>query len=133
MKPFDFLDAINVTKKDLIVDSTTEKEYIPFLMNRGLSYFPDTILYANEMNQLHFLDNKPQFLFLLNTVRPRKRFSKWHKSELEESIKIISVAYNYSHAKAKQVLNLFTPEQLNIMREKQQKGGMNTKEKNDVN
>lgn len=133
MTPFDFLNAINGNKQNLIVDKATEKEYVPFVVNRGLSYFPDSILYANEMNRLHLLDNKPQFLFLLNTIRPRKRISKWHKCELEDSTKIISEAYGYSHAKARQVSNLFTPEQLNILREKQQKGGTNTKEKKNDN
>lgn len=133
MTPFDFLNAINQSKENLIVDDSTEKEYIPYIVNKGLSYFPDTVLYANEMNRLHLLDRKPQFLHLLNTIRTRKRFSKWYKSELEESVEIISEAYNYSHAKARQVANLFTPDQLNIMREKLQKGGMKTKEKKNDN
>ena len=133
MTPFDFINAISQSKENLIVDSLTEKEYVSFVVNKGLSYFPDTVLYANEMNRLHLLDNKPQFCYLLNSLRPRKRFSKWFKSELEEDVKLISEAYGYSHAKARQVASLFTPDQLNIMREKLQKGGIKTKEKKNVN
>jgi hypothetical protein len=133
MTPFDFINAISQSKENLIVDSLTEKEYVPFVVNKGLSYFPDTVLYANEMNRLHLLDNKSQFCYLLNSLRPRKRFSKWFKSELEEDVKLISEAYGYSHAKARQVASLFTPDQLNIMREKLQKGGIKTKEKKNVN
>ena len=52
MTPFDYLNAINQSKENLIVDELSEKEYVPFVVNKGLSYFPDTILYANEMNRL---------------------------------------------------------------------------------
>ena len=129
MTPFDYLNAINQSKENLIVDELSEKEYVPFVVNKGLSYFPDTILYANEMNRLHLLDNKPQFLYLLNSIRPRKRFGKWHKNELTDDLKIISEYFGYSYAKAKQIQNLISSDQLNTMKEKLQKGGMNTKEK----
>jgi hypothetical protein len=129
MTPFDYLNAINQSKENLIVDELSEKEYVPFVVNKGLSYFPDTILYANEMNRLYLLDNKPQFLYLLNSIRPRKRFGKWHKNELTDDLKIISEYFGYSYAKAKQIQNLISSDQLNTMKEKLQKGGMNTKEK----
>jgi hypothetical protein len=129
MTPFDFIKAISETKENLIVDNLTEKEYVPFIVNKGLSYFPDTILYANEMNRLHLLEKKPQFLFFINSIRPRKRYSKWLKNELNENVKIISEVYGYSHAKARQVADLFTPDQFKIMKEKLQKGGIKTKEK----
>ena len=129
MTPFDYLNAINQTKENLIVDELSEKEYVPFVVNKGLSYFSDTILYANEMNGLHLLDNKAQFLYLLNSIRPRKRFGKWHKNELTDDLKIISEYFGYSYAKAKQIQNLISSDQLNTMKEKLQKGGMNTKEK----
>ena len=84
MTPFDFLNAINLTKKDLIAeDPQAEKEYLPYLINRGLSYFPDTILYANEMNQRWEAPNEWQFSFFLNTISRKKRFSKWHKKDAD--------------------------------------------------
>jgi hypothetical protein len=129
MTPFDYLNAINQSKENLIVDELSEKEYVPFIVNKGLSYFPDTILYANEMNRLHLLEKKPQFLFFINSIRPRKRFSKWHKNELTDDLKIISEYFGYSYTKAKQIQNLISSDQLNTMKEKLQKGGMNTKEK----
>ena len=78
--PFEFVKQILQGKKQLIVDDITEKEYKPFLTNRSLSYHKDCIIFANEMNQRHFLDNKMQNDFLLNTVRSMRRpFSKWLK------------------------------------------------------
>jgi hypothetical protein len=129
MSPFDYLNAINQTKENVIVDELSEKKYVPFVVNKGLSYFADTILYANEMNQHHLLDNKPQFLYLLNSIRPRKRYSKWYKNELTDDLKVISEYFGYSYAKAKQIQNLISSDQLDTMKQKLQKGGTNTKEK----
>jgi hypothetical protein len=81
------------------------------------------------MNGRHLLENKPQFLYLLNTIRPRKRFSKWFKNEIVEDINVISEYFGYSYAKAKQVQNLITSDQLKIMRQKLEKGGLKSKEK----
>jgi hypothetical protein len=133
MTPFDYLNAINQSKENLMVgtdnDELAEKTYNASIVNKGISYFSDTILYSNEMNLRHLLDNKPQFLYLLNTIRPRKRFSKWFKNEVVEDINVISEYFGYSYAKAKQVQNLITSEQLDMMKQKIQKGGVKSKEK----
>ena len=72
MGPFEFIKSINDHKNIMKDgDSMTEKDYIPFLINRGLSFFQDTVIQVNEMNRLHFLDNKLQFDYLLNNIRPR--------------------------------------------------------------
>jgi hypothetical protein len=66
MTPFDYINAINANK-DIIGSSDNpeevEKEYTPFMVNRGLSYFVDTILYANEMNSASDISNKLQFIW----------------------------------------------------------------------
>ena len=78
--PFDYATSILQTKKQLIVDDLTEKDYNPFLVNRALSQHKDCVLFANEMNRRHFTDKKMQFDFLLKTVRSMKRpFAKWAK------------------------------------------------------
>lgn len=117
MNPYDFINAINKTKEDLIVDDRTEKEYVPFITNRTLSYFIDTILYANEMNRLYNLDNKLQFDYLINIIRPGKRFSKWHKIKDDEDVIAIMKCYNYNIQKAKQVLPLLSDSQKKTIRE----------------
>ena len=76
------------------------------------------MLYANEMNRLHHLDNKLQYEFLLNSIRPKKRFAKWHKPEQDDDVQVVSEFYNYSLPKAKQVLSILSAEQLRIIREK---------------
>ena len=123
LSPFDFLNSINSTKKDLMEDPDTEKQYVPFVVNRTLSYFPDTVAIANEMNKYHHLDSKLQYHFLINIVRKRKRFSKWIKSELENNIDKVKEYYGYSDAKARQILPLLSTDQLNIIINKVDKGG----------
>ena len=123
MNPFDFLNAINFTKQDIMVDDITEKAYSPFMVNRGLSYFPDTVLMANEMNQHAHLDNRLQFDFFINIVRKKRRFSKWFKAETVSDVEVVKEYYGYSNQKARQVLTLLTTEQLDLLRKKVNKGG----------
>jgi hypothetical protein len=127
IKPFDFLNQINHGKENIIEQSenpeAAEKFYTPFVVNKGLSYFVDTVLLANEINQRHEVDNKLQFEFLLNSIRKRKRFSKWFKKEQDGNIDIIMNYYGYSHEKAEQVLPLFDEHELKIIKDKMFKGG----------
>ena len=123
MSPFDYLNAINYSKEKLIVDDLTEKDYNAFMVNRGLSYFPDTVLAANEMNRYHQIDSRLQFNFLINIIRKRKRFSKWEKKKIDGDIEVIKEYYGYSNSKALQVLSLLTPDQIKILYKKVNKGG----------
>ena len=63
MNPFDYVNSINYTKKDIMVDEESEKQYNSYIINHSLSYFQDTILLANEMNRYHHLDNKLKYSF----------------------------------------------------------------------
>jgi hypothetical protein len=122
--PFDYVNAILQNKKQLIVDELTEKDYIPFLVNRSLSYHSDCIMYANEMNRRHFLDKKLQNDFLLNTIRSRKRpFAKWVKSEKSEDVDLIKLAYGLSDSKAIEALRLISEKDIKLLREKFDIGG----------
>jgi len=123
MNPFEYLNAINNTKKDIMIDDLSEKQYNSFMINRGLSYFQDTVLMANEMNVNHHIDNRLQFRFFINIIRPRKRFSKWFKPETENDVEVIKEYYGYSNDKARQVLRLFSKEQIEQLKQKVYKGG----------
>ena len=123
MNPFDYLNAINSTKKDIMVDDISEKDYNAFMVNRGLSYFADTVLYANEMNRLHHLDGRLQFDFFINIIRKRKRFSKWFKPEQISDLDVVKKYYGYSNEKARQILTLLTADNINELKNKVAKGG----------
>lgn len=124
ISPFDFINAINYTKDELIVDDWSEKQYIPFIVNKGLSFSPDTVIAANEMNSRPHLEKKLQFQFLINTIRPKKRFNKWIKAEKIEAIEIVKQYYGYSTEKARQALSLLNEQQLDYLQQKLEKGGM---------
>ena len=123
MNPFEYANAINYTKKDIMIDDIAEKSYNSFMINRQLSYFPDTVLAANEMNRNHHLDNRLQFDFFINIIRKRKRFSKWFKPEQISDLDVVKKYYGYSNEKAHQVLTILTTDQINELKRKVMTGG----------
>lgn len=110
MNPFDFVNSITTTKENLIVDDITEKGYAPYMVNRSLSNFMDTVFYCNEMNRLHGLDKKMQYDFLRLSIKKAKRFSKWAKAEKSEEIDAIKFMYNVSNEKARTYLKTMKQE-----------------------
>jgi len=121
--PFDYLNSINDTKQDIMTDDTDERAYVPFVINRTLSYFSDTVAIANEMNRYHHIDKKLQYHFLINIIRKRKRFSKWIKPDLVSDMEVVKQYYGYSNEKARQVFHLLSPEHIEELRKKVSKGG----------
>lgn len=126
--PFDYVNAINFTKQDLMTntdnDELAEAAYVPYLTNRSLSNFPDTILYANEMNMNHHLGNKLQFHYLINNIRPKKRFSKWAKKQDSEDFDAVKEYFKYNNAKTEQALQLLSPDQIKIIKKRLSTGGL---------
>jgi len=123
MNPFEYVNAINTTKKDIMIDDLAEKAYNPFIINRSLSYFNDTVLMANEMNINHHIDNRLQFDFFINIVRKKKRFSKFMKPETVSDVEVVKEYYGYNNEKARQALTLLTSDQINELKKKVYKGG----------
>jgi len=127
VNPFDFTSSVSHTKKDLMRgtanDKIAEKSYSPFLTNRALSYHNDTVFYANEMNTRHYLDKLLQYDYLLNIIRPKKRYAKWSKKDNDGDVLIVKEYYGYNDTKARQALSILTDEQLTTIRTKLQKGG----------
>lgn len=113
MNPFDFVKQIQSGKQDLMTDSQSEKEYVPFIVNKTLSYELDCIMQANEMNQRHHLSKRIQFHYLLHSIRSRKRpFHKWFKAEKNSDLDSIKTLFECSDRKAQEILAVLTPEQL---------------------
>ena len=124
-KPFDYVNAILQSKKQLIVDEITEKGYTQFLTNRALSQHKDCVLFANEMNRRHGIDKKMQNDFLLNTVRSMKRpFAKWAKSEKNDDLECIKLVFGLSDSKAQDALRLLSKEQIQQIKEQTLRGGL---------
>ena len=121
----DYFTAINWSKKKLMDtdDEAWEKKYPPYIINKGLSYFSDTVVMANEMNRLHHASKHMQFAFLLNTIRPRKRFSKWLKASKLANLELVKQYYKYNNKKAQIALDLLTKQQVDYIKDKLHKGG----------
>lgn len=124
ISPFDFINAINSTKQDLIEDDWSERQYVPYLINRGLSFSADTVIFANEMNARPHLDKKLQNAFLLNSIRPLKRYNKWIKAVKNDALEDVKTYYGYNSSKALETISVLTEDQLNSIRQKNNKGGM---------
>ena len=125
----EYLNAINHKKEPLMntEDEVWEKKYLPFVVNRCISPFLDTIMLVNEMNRLHHLDKKLQFDFLLNSIRTRKRFAPWLKANKIDDLEYVKEFYGYSNAKAKSALTILTNEQVKQIKVSLNKGGKNGK------
>ena len=124
LTPFDFINAISYTKQNLMESEHAESQYKPYVVNKGLSFYPDTVIQANEMNSRSHLDRKMQFDFLINIIRSKKRYSKWLKPEKLDDLGIIQEFYGYSKEKARQVLPLFSNEQIDYLKQRIKKGGL---------
>ena len=123
----DYLKAINVSKEPLLdsEDEEWENKYPPYIVNKCVAPFPDTIQLVNEINQLHHLDKKLQFDFLINSIRPRKRFTPWVKAKKLENLEYVKEYYGYSNHKAKSALEILSDEQISAIKIKLNKGGRN--------
>ena len=123
----EYLNAINVSKESLLdsEDEMWEKKYAPFIVNKCVAPFPDTILLVNELNQYHHLDKKLQFDFLLNSLRTRKRYTPWLKAKKLKNLEYVKEYYGYNNEKAKAALDILDDEQISAIKIKLNKGGRN--------
>ncbi|PHS22164.1 MAG: DNA polymerase [Robiginitomaculum sp.] len=126
--PFDYVTSITYSKKDIISGADDEdlmvRNYPPFIVNKALSYFADTVLHANEMNINHQLSNKTQYLFLLNSIRRRKRFAKWVKAAVPDNeIEAICLVYECNARIAEQYRGLMNKAQTKSIMKLVETGG----------
>ena len=117
-----WLNSINHEKQNIMTDEN-KKEYPPYIVNRCLSGFIDTLMAANEMNINHHLSPELQYQFLLNIVRPKRRFSPWLKKEKLNDLELVKSYYGYSNEKARTALNILSDDQLNSIKLKLNRGG----------
>ena len=123
----DYLNSINYTKEPLMdtEDEQWEKKYPPFIVNKCLAPFQDTIMLVNEINQLHHLDKKLQYDFLLNSIRKQNRYAPWMKASKSKNLEYVKEYFGYNNEKARSVLNILNDEQIAFIKKKLNKGGKN--------
>ena len=121
--PFDFVKSVSYTKKDLMEEGYEEKDYKPFLVNKSLSYHQDSIHFSNEMNVRHGAENRLQYLFFLNTLRKRQRFSQWQKPYVSKKLDVIKNYYQISNNKAKEYMELLSDKEVQNLKKRMNTGG----------
>jgi len=126
MTPFDYVKSVTETKEYLMVDKAAEKIYVPYLINRSLSFNVETLGYANVINLRNNLDKKLQYDYYFYLFPKRKRFSKWFKRKSDDDVKLIREYYGYNIQKAKQALTILSKGQLETIRKKFEQGGIKT-------
>ena len=121
----EYLNSINFTKTNLMdsEDHMWEKKYPAYIVNKCLAPFSDTISLVNELNQKHFIDNKLQYDFLLNSIRRRKRFAPFMKASKLKNLEYVKEYFGYSNEKAKSALEILNYEQIIEIKKKLSKGG----------
>lgn len=122
---WDIVNSIHFNKSDLLADGiVSDNDYIPFIINKSLSYFPDTIMYANEMNRYAFLPKKQQYDFLRISITKKKRFSKWSKKEKIDKINLLQKYYSCSEKKAVEIARLLNDAQIDFITQSMKTGGL---------
>ena len=76
------------------------------------------------MNMNSHLDNKLQYDFYINSLKPRKRFSPWLRKDTVENIDLVKRYYGYNHSKAIAALRILTNADLEQIKKLLDKGGM---------
>lgn len=119
MKLTEYLNSINYEKNDIFLHDPelAEKNYLPYVINRCLSYFTDTVLHANQMNMHSELSGKMQYDYYMETIRKRKRFSKWIKNEITEDLQLVMDKFKCSAPKAKNILPLLSDEYITHLKD----------------
>lgn len=126
---FDYINSISYGKDlSLTTRDGFDKEYNPYVVNRAFSYFHDSVLAANMMNERPHLDKRLQYRFLLSTLVTRKRFSEWFKNTTsDEDAEVVAEYYECSLKHARSITPLHSAEQLLLMRTRLDTGGASTR------
>lgn len=122
--PFTWISNI-VSTRDNVWEEGSEQSFPSFMINRGLSYHYDCIMFANEMNKAG-IPPKFQYDFLLHSIQPKKkRFAKWAKPEKDEFIDLFSTWFGMSKNVAQSYISLLSMEELDSIKNKFKTGGRN--------
>jgi tyrosyl-tRNA synthetase len=115
--PFDFMGAVSHTKKDIVKESPEiAKDYIPYITNKGFGFFPDSVLYANEMNLYSNIPSINQYYYYMASLRKRSRRSKWFKLEKNDDLTMVQQVYQVRAEIAKQYLKILSNADLEKLR-----------------
>ena len=115
------------TGKEIEIDS----DYSQWRTNSVLSNYRETILYANEMNCHYGVTDQMHYDYLYNSIRKKRmkgvketESEKKARKQKEELLALVSNYYKYNVVRTKEVLKILTAEQINFIKNKNNKGGV---------
>lgn len=115
------------SKKKIEIDG----EYSQWRTNNSLANHYDLVKVANLMTINHHITDKMHYDFLFNYVRktnrwfpPESKEEKKAREKQEELHDLISNYYKYNAVRTKEVLKILTAEQIDIIKNKNNKGGV---------
>jgi hypothetical protein len=120
-------NTITSGKKEIEVDN----DYSQWRTNNILSNYRETILYANEMNINYIVTDQMHYDYMFNSIR-KKRMTGVKETDQEKNARkkkeelhdLISNYYKYNAVRTKEVLKILTAEQIDIIKNKNNKGGV---------
>jgi hypothetical protein len=121
--PFVYADSVSFTKTDIMDTPSAETGYLPFMVNKAMSYHPDAIFAANLMNMNGHLDKKLQYHYLLNTLSKKKRFAKWVKPVASLDLEAVMEYFGYGIHKAENAMMILKPDDIAMIHSRLEKGG----------
>lgn len=120
-------NSITNGKKSIDIDG----DYSQWRTNSILSNYRQTILYSNEMNMNYHITDQMHYDCLYNSIRKQKMYNKPETKEekkarekQEELHDLISKYYKYNAVRTKEALKVLTAEQIEFIRNKNNKGGV---------
>lgn len=119
MSPFDYVKIIN-TKANIPEDLNGYSQYI---INRHYSYFPDTVVFAQEAS-IRKMTDEQHFKFMYYLIPKANRFAKWEKASKYDNVELIKSYYGYSDKLAHEIIELFSDNDIQKIKQKFEKGGV---------
>lgn len=121
---FKIIDSINWDKDSDMISEYNDSDYIPYMVNKGMSMGIDTYYHSEMMNRYSFLDKTLQYKYYLYSVKKKKRYNPWAKKLVTtDEIKVIAEYYNISLRKAKDYESLVSSQDLYEMKKYLDPGG----------
>ena len=116
-------NSVTSNKQHLDMEGLVEFKYDAFRLNRTLSNYIDTISVADDLNRNYHLDFKLQYDYAFYKIKKGKRWFKRPDKDKNADLALIREHYKYNIERAKEVLRILSPEQLQIIRKEKEKGG----------
>lgn len=125
MDVFSFVESVCNSKQNLMVTLEDEQRYnaCRFIFLKALSFYPDVILFVNEINARPGMSARMEYDFLLAMIpsKPRKS-NKWsRKAAPSLYTDAVREYYGYNERKAEDAMKLLTIEQLAMIDTKTRK------------